>query len=157
MTTEQRIFLPQAKTPFKPRASVNGMVYAVKGMCYRLSVAYRMGNRVSSVRASLADDATYQWGWGSLPHAEVAEADLCEGSTCKECARRHAAPATSAASDGLGTTLLGLVGGAIGRENLVHGLGAIRACSILEDGDLLAVFLGHLREAGWQLTRIGQR
>jgi hypothetical protein len=78
MTTEQRIFLPQAKTPFEPRASVNGMVYAVKGMCYRLSVACQMGNRVSFARASLADDATYQWlavgrrkrcmGVGNDPH-----------------------------------------------------------------------------------------
>src|SRR6266850_3650817 len=91
------------------------------------------------------------------PQAEAAEVDLSEASACNERAWLHAAPDTSAGGDGLWPTLPGPVGAAISRENLVHRLSTIRARGVLEDDGLLAIFLDHLREAGWQLTWIGQR
>jgi hypothetical protein len=91
------------------------------------------------------------------PHAEAAEGVRLGAGAFDGLALPHAAPATSAGGGGAGTASSGRVGAAISRENLVHGLGAIRGRGFVEDDGLLTVFLDHLREIGGQLTRIGER
>jgi hypothetical protein len=91
------------------------------------------------------------------PHAEAAEGVQLGAGAFDGPALLHAAPATSAGGSGAGTASSGRVGAAISRENLVHGLSAIRGRGVVEDDGLLAIFLDHLREIGWQLTRIGER
>jgi hypothetical protein len=91
------------------------------------------------------------------PHAEAAEGVQLGSGAFDGLALPHAAPATSAGGSGAGTTSFGRIGAAIGRENLVHGLRAIRGRGLIEDDGLLAIFLDHLREIRWQLTRIGER
>ena len=91
------------------------------------------------------------------PHAEAAEVVQRGSGAFDGLALLHVAPATSAGGSGPETTSIDRVCAAIGRENLVHALGAVRGRGLVEDEGLLAIFFDHLREIGWQLTWIGER
>jgi hypothetical protein len=90
------------------------------------------------------------------PHAEAAEVVWLDSGAFDGRTLQHAAPATSAGGGRPGTASVGRVGAAIGRENLVQGLCAIRGRGVVEDDGFPAIFLHHLGEIGWQLPRIGE-